>query len=164
MCLVIYIYIQYIYIYMCLFIHIQYIYIYIYTYIYKYIYMYIYIYTHIYKDIYIYINLYGLLCKCAFTCAFGEWGWTSACGGKVVQPPPWLTSRLPRQKPHTPPPLLIPSPHLFLCSPLQRPTPDTTEHPRNKHKLPPSSSLRGSQRLCKTFWEKLLVYIATIIR
>lgn len=56
-----------------------------------------------------------------------------ACGGKVVPPPPWLTSRLPPAEPQkiTPPPTTpqLPNP---ICSPLQSSLPA----PSTRHNLP----------------------------
>lgn len=52
------------------------------------------------------VRAYMLLWKCVFTCVWGL-GWMSACGGKVVQPPPWLTSRLPSSTANSASPLLL---------------------------------------------------------
>lgn len=59
--------------------------------------------------------IYVHLWKCVFTCYMCVWGvgWMSACGEKVVQPPPWLTSRLPSRtaNPACPPPPIPPLPN-----------------------------------------------------
>lgn len=55
------------------------------------------------------MSLYVLVCfceKCVLMCVWGQ-GWMSACGGKVVQPPPWLTSRLRSRTTNLASPLLL---------------------------------------------------------
>lgn len=57
-------------------------------------------------------------CKNVLSCTLCVWsvGWMSTCGGKVVPPPPWLTSRLP------------PS-----AEPQTLPSPPYTAHPCGGH-------------------------------
>lgn len=93
-------------------------------------------------------------CVLTRACAFGEWGAPWWEGGSATALTDFHGSHLSRNPPPTQTPLLSPSARGL--------TPDSTQHPRNKRKLPPFSS--GSEQLCKTFLSKILVYMVTIIQ
>lgn len=94
---------------------------------------------------------YGLLYSHIHLCVWGVGWWMSACGegGSATALTDFQAPSTRPQNPSAPPP---PLPSLLLSSPLQRPMPDSTQHPPNKHKLPLFSSTWPCSGCARRFW------------